>query len=258
MIKERKVILGLFLISIFHWPLVYGQVESPTLAEKSVVSAEGRLAVEKHGKEEWLVLHAKDAQTYLVKGNCVEKLKTSLLELRENNLVSVAGNQDGRSNVSCEQSYKYETKEKSTRELKVSIKCIRYNHLEVTQILWAKKSAEEIPPPKRDIEEERRLTRTLKQQPLISPIVGEIYGKITSLNFKSAVKTVKVANQDKDSPLENVILIITPDTRIVKKVGEEEPMALRIEALKVGQKVTAMYSKDELKAEALFITITKE
>lgn len=227
--------------------------------EIETVSVLGRLNLEKHGQEDWLILHSKDALTYLIRGSLVETLKNSFLELGENNLVSVTGNKDGSSNVSCEQSYQYEYNEKSARELKIATKCIRYYNLEVTQIQFAKKSDEEIPPPKRDIEEERRLTKSVsQQQPLIPPIVGEIYGIVTSVNLKSPIKTIEIDNQDKSSPMKKITLMISPDTRIVKKIGEEEPMALRVGALQTGQEVTVVYSHGELKSEALFITITKE
>lgn len=254
--KKLKGISGLLFL-FFILPLYsgYSQTESPP-PKITVTSVEGRLATEKHGQEEWLVLHAKDAATYLIAGNLKEELKNTLLELGKDNLVSLTGNQDGRSNVSCEQSYQYEAKEKGKKELKVSTRCIRYYILEATRIVSTKKSAAEIPPAKRDIEEERRLTKTLRQQPLISPIIGEIYGKITALNLKSPIKTIEVANQNKESSVKNLILVISPDTRIVKKIGQEEPLGLRPDALKIGQRVTAVYSKGELKTEALFITIT--
>jgi len=256
--KKRKAILGLLgLFSILAWGLGYAQTESQPSPAASVISTEGRLTTEKHGEEEWLVLHAKDATTYLISGNLREQLKNKLLELGANNLVSINANIDGRSHVSCDQSYQYEAKEKGEKELKISTKCIRYYILEVTRILSAKKSNEEIPPPKRDVAEESRLTRNLKQQPLIAPIMGEIYAKITAVNLKSPIKTLEVANQDKDSPIKELTLVISPDTRIVKKIGAEEPLGLRAEALKAGQKVTVVYSKGELKAEALFITITE-
>jgi hypothetical protein len=257
MIEEKKFIsLSFLFVFIFLIIGVYAQTESPALKEPSVISVEGRLSTEQHGQEEWLVLHAKDAKTYLVKGDLKEELRNKLLELGTDNLVSVTGNQDARSNVSCEQSYQYESKEKGKQELKVSTKCIRYYNLEVTQVIFAKKSDQDLPPPQRDIAEERRLTKGLGQQPLLSPIIGEIYGKITAVNLRSPIKTLEVTNLDKNSPLKNITLVVSPDTRIAKKIGQEEPMGLRPDALKVGQKVTVVYSKGELKTEALFITIT--
>jgi len=229
------------------------------LEEKiNTISVLGRLSAEKHGQDEWLVLHAKDAETYLITGGFGEKLKNSLLELGENNLVFVTGIRDGRSHISCGQSYEYKSSKKDERQFKIDTKCIRYYDLRVIQILFAKKSDEEIPPPKRDIDEERRLIKTGGPQALIPVIMGEIYGKITGVNLESPIKTVEIANLDKDSPLQSITLLIGPDSRIAKKIGKEEPMALSVEALKTGQAVTAIYSKGELKNDAIFITITKE
>lgn len=257
--KKKRVKLALFVwVGVFIFSLAYGQTELKTLHEQPIISVIGRLTTEKHGQKEWLILHAKDAQTYLLTGSFKEQLKNMFLEFGENNLVSVTGNQDGRSNVSCEQNYKYEEDKKGERNLKIDVKCIRYYNLEVTQILSAKQSDEKIPPPKRDIEEERGLTKQTGRQPLIAPIIGEIYGKITAVSLRSPIKTIEVTNQDKNSPLKNITLVVSPDTRIAKKIGKEEPIALRAEALKEGQRVTAVYSRDELKTEALFITITKE
>lgn len=226
--------------------------------QRPIISVLGRLALEQHGEEEWLILHAKDAQTYLIIGSLREKLKSLLLELEEKNLVSLRGNQDLRSNVVCERTYQYEDNKKGERILKIQTQCIPYYHLEVTQILEAKISDEEIPPPKREIEEEKRLTKQIAAPDLMPALIGEIYGKIKKINLKSPIKTIEVENRDKDSPLKQITLIISPGTQIVKKIGQEEPMTLRLEALKAGQEVTCIYSRDEFKSEALFITITKE
>ncbi|MCM8780763.1 MAG: DUF502 domain-containing protein [Candidatus Omnitrophica bacterium] len=261
MSKEKKISNVLLLLGCVLFVLVsltYSQTELQPLHKRPIISIVGRLAIEKHGQDEWLVLYAKNAEAYLIIGDLKAKLKNSLTELGENNLVFVTGNQDGRSNVSCEQSYKYEYDKKGEKKLKIDVKCIRYYNLEVTHILFAKKSDEEIPPPKRDIEEERRLTKTVGQQPLMRPVVGEIYGTVSEINLKSPIKTVEIFNQDKDNPIQKVVLVISPDTRIVKKIGNEEPIALSTKALKTGQEVTAVYFKGELKNEALYITITKD
>ncbi|MFH0913019.1 MAG: hypothetical protein V1884_01885 [Candidatus Omnitrophota bacterium] len=258
MLKEAALIFGLLSISIFPLPLVYSQTDSLALTENSIVSVEGRLAVEKHGQEEWLVLHAKDAQTYLVTGNFSGKLKNTLLELGKKNLVSLTGILDGKSNISCAQSSQYEYNEKGERILITDTACIRYYHLGVTQIDSTKTSDEKMPPAQRYADEERRMSANRGTQGLTPLITGEIYGKITSANLRSPIKTITVANQDKDSPIESITLIITAGTRIVEKIGEKEPLALRTDALKTGQNVTAVFSKDELKNEALLITITKE
>jgi len=262
MIKEKKVRVGLFLLlCILASSLTYAQTQTePLSGEQPIISVEGRLVLEKHGQEDWLVLHAKNAETYLIIGEFKEKLKNSLLELGKGNLISVTGKSGGRSKLSCEQNYQYKLNKEGQRELAAESKCIWYYNLGVTQLLFAKKSDEEMPPPKRDIEEEKRMTaRDGQNQGLTMPLItGEIYGKITSVNLKSVVKAVEVANRDKDSPLKNIALVITPGTQIAKKIGKEEPMFLKDGALKAGQEIIAVYSRSEFKSEALFITITKE
>lgn len=260
MVKEKRVIGFLFLaLGIFFTSSAYSQTESPALHQRPVISILGRLSLEKHGESEWLVLHAKNAETYQITGNLGEKLKDSLLELGEKNLVFVTGNQDGKYNIACERIYSYKDNKQGERELKIDTKCIRYYNLEVSQILFAKKSDEEIPPAKRDSEEERKAANNLTRQTLSRPVMGEIYAKITSINLKSALKTVEAANRDKNSPIEKITLMITADTHIAKKMGEaQEPVSLKAEALKAGQEITAVYSKDEFKTEAIYITITKE
>lgn len=258
MIRKKRIAQACLLILFVFTTLAYSQTETRPLHERPIISVLGRLSIEKHGQEDWLVLHAKNAETYHLTGNLQDKLKNSLLDLGEENLFFVTGKQDGSSSVSCTRSYKYETKKKGQRELKTDSQCIRYYNLEVTDMLFAKKSDEKIPLPKRDIEEEKRLSQIPGPQPLIPPIIGEIYGKISALNLKSPIKTVEVTNRDKDSPMKKLTLVISPDTRIAKNIGKQEPMALPKEALKDGQEVTAVYSRSEFKAEALFITITKE
>jgi hypothetical protein len=174
--------------------------------------------------------------------------------------VSVAGNRAKRSYIYCERSYQYVDTKKGGKELKIDTKCIPYYNLEVSQILFTKQSDEEILPPERDAQVERIAMANTKSpnQSQIPAVTGEIYGKITSLNLKSPIKTIEIANRDKENPLKKIILIISGDTRIVKKTGEQEPMTLSETSLMPGQEVTAQYMRDELKTEALFITITKE
>lgn len=259
MVKE-KLVYGLSLLTfLFFLPLDSVQAQTEPLHQRPIISVMGRLALEKHGEEEWLVLHAKNAETYLIKGNLTEKLKNLLLELGEDNLVFVTGNQDGRSNVSSERSYRYEYNDEGERVLKIDVKAIRYYYLDVTQILFAKESDEAIPPPKRDIEEERRLMASKGVQGLEPLIRGELYGKITSVNLRAPIKTIEITNRDKSSPLKKMSLIISSNTRVARKLGEqEEIMALSPKALKRGQEVTVVYSREGVKNEALFITITKE
>jgi len=253
---------GLFplILVFFLLSLAYSQTELQPQDKDSNISVVGRLAFEKPGQEELLVLHAKDAQTYLIIGTFREKLKNSLIELGQNNLVSITGNKDGRYNTACERFYKYEYNKQGEKELKTEARCIRYYFLEATDILFAEKSDEEIPPPKRDTKEEERMRENRRGQPPTREllVMGEIYGRVTAVNLKSPIKTIEVANRDKDSPLKKITLLITGKTRIAKKIGEQEPMTLTEKALKPKQEITAAYVRGEFKSEAIAITITKE
>jgi hypothetical protein len=94
---------------------------------------------------------------------------------------------------------------------------------------------------------------------MINPFtIGEIYGKISEITLNSPFKTLTVTNRDSSDALKKISAIITQNTRIVKKIGAAEPIILLPNALSVGQEVTVAYARDELKNEALYITITKE
>lgn len=235
------------------------QTENLQPEEGPIVTTTGRLVLEKHGESEWLVLQAKDAETYVIKGGLVEKLSSLLLDLEKDNLVTVTGKQDGSYNTSCTNTYGYDSKGNRV----VDTQCIRYYILEVTQILEAKKSAEEIPPPKRDVEEERKaMVRALSQLPkqgLVPQIITK-EGTISSVNLRAPIKTIEIAYLDKDNQPRKGVLLISPNTRIAKRniADDKEPIYVTANSLQIGQEVTVVYSRDELKSEALFITITKE
>lgn len=227
--------------------------------EWPIVTTLGRLVLERRGEKEWLVLQAKDAKTYLIKGGLVEKLKSLLRDLGKDNLVAVTGKQDNSYNLSCRNIYKFDSRGNKI----IDTQCIRYYHLEVTQILEAKKSEEVMPPPKRDVEEERRTKMSalshLHQRSLMQTQIREIRGKINSLNLKSPIKTVEVSYRDKDNQVIDKVLLLTSNTRVAKKkLDNEKPMYVSVNSLKADQEVAVIYARDERKAEALFITITKE
>ena len=253
---RNKQILGLLLF-VFSTSLAFGQTEQ---AAKPDISVVGRLTLEKRAQEERLTLHAKSAQTYVIIGNLREKLKNALIELGQNNLVSLAGKQDIKRRIFCEKTSQYKYNKKGETILETAMQCIPYYNLEVAQIFYTKQSEEEIPPPKRDGETEKRMMATSKErgQSTIPVIYGEIYGTVSSINLKSPIKTIEIINRDKDNPLKKIILIMSGNTRIAKKIGNQEPMALSEKALVAGQEITAVYLRGEFKTEALFITITKE
>ena len=258
--RNRRA-LGLLVGSfIFGLSFAYSQTGQAPLDQTSVVSVEGRLTLEKHGEAETLVLHAKNAETYNIKGDLINQLKNSLIELGQNNLISVTGKQK-KGSVYCEQRYNYGYNQQGEEEIKIDTQCIRPFDLEVTQVIFSKQSDEKMPPPKRDTEEEARMSarhRGREQKRLTPLVTGEIYGRVTAANLKSLIKTVEIANRDKNNPLQKIILIISSDTRVVKKIGEQEPIVLNERALIPGQEVTAVYVRDEFKTEAIAITITKE
>lgn len=227
--------------------------------EYPTLTTQGRLILEKHGEKDRLTLRSKEGYTYLIKGALVEKLKDLLLDLEEHNLVTLEGSQDGSYNISCENFYQYDAE----GNRKIETRCIRYYNLEVSKIIEAKKSDEEVPPPKRDIEEEEKaktaaLSR-LYQQDLTQRVTGEIKGKISSLNLRSPIKTIEIAYRDKDNQPINKVFLLNPEVRIVKKPQDnEESMFLSVNSLKVDQEVSVVYFRDERKTEAIAITIIKD
>lgn len=231
------------------------EISAPSLQQKQVISVWGRLTLETHGQDKWLILQAKNTEAYFIKGGLVEKLKQLLLDLGRENLVFLTGNKEDRGRLSCEKQYH---RDDLGRLKDISAKCIRYNELEVTSILKAKKSSEYIPPPKRDTQEERKLIAGIREEGL-PPVFGEIKGVVTAVNLKSPIKTVEIENLNKDSPLKKITLIVSAaSTRVAKKIGKEEAIGLGVEGLKAGQEIMASYVRDEFKTEALLITIIKE
>lgn len=225
----------------------------------TTITVSGRLLKEQHGKEERLILHSKEGLAYILKGNLGGKLKEALEDLGQDNIVSLSATKDGSYVISCHNSYEFDTQGKR----KIETKCIRYYNLDVNEIIEAKESSEELPPLKRDIEEERRaLTSTLGQlqQPNLSPpTFGQLEGKISRLNIRSPLKTMKVTYRDKDNKRLKKVFLLSANTRIAQKnVDTEQIMYLTVSSLKAGQKVAVIYSRDERKAEALFITIIGE
>ena len=264
--RKKRACLVLFLFIFITLKLsspicIYGADEPKPIRikilqphEYPIITTSGRLTLEKPGKVDRLIFHSKEANAYVIKGELTEKLKALLLDLGEDNLVTLTGKQDGSYNVSCRNTYHFDAEGNQ----KIETRCIRYYNLEVTKIIETKKSDEEIPPPKRDIEEERKARISLRQtRGLI--LRGEIEGKISSLNLRSPIKTMEVTYRDKDNKLINKVFFLTSNTRIAKKgLDTEEPMYLSINSLRVNQEITLIYARDERKSEVLFITITKE
>jgi len=223
-----------------------------------MMQATGRLVLEKQNAEELLILHSADGLSYIITGTLRDQLKNSTLELGEKNLASLSGALGEKDRLYCEEVSSYEPDESSERKLKNDAVCINYLFLDVKQITYIEKSEEIMPPPKRETEAEERLKQK-KSKTMPYAIIGEIYGDISEASLKSPIKSITVVNQDKNSPIRELTLLITSDTRVAKRnSGDDNPYNLAATSLKAGQKVAAMYSKDNLKASALTITILKE
>ncbi|MDD2702393.1 MAG: hypothetical protein PHC33_00045 [Candidatus Omnitrophica bacterium] len=256
--KHALIIPGLLTATLLSFfPHVYAQKAAAAVKQPEIITVHGRLELEKHGETDWLILHSKDAQTYLIKGNLRDTLKKIFLDLGTKNLVRITGKKNGKYNVSCSRRSFYETNDKGENELVTKSRCYRYYYLEAVKIVSSEISEEIMPESIRDSKQE---VLSQSGSPNIPrPIVGEIRGTISNLNMtlKNPIKSVEISNLDAGAPLKKILLILTPDTRILQNVPNENPMPMDNSALEIGQEVTAMYQRDENKAEALSITINK-
>lgn len=226
------------------------------------IQVSGKVSVEKiQNNKDRIWFTDLQGKSYRLCGELSGELKDKFAELGENNLFSLKITPDGKFSLSCEKTQTYVFNNKNERTLQIDAKCIRAYFAGIDAILSAKRSDKPGPEPIRDIVEERNLiaTSASSQKPGIIPFTtGEIYGKISAMDLKSPFKTLTVTNRDSSDALKKICTIITQNTRIVKKIGAAEPIILLPNALSVGQEVTLVYARDELKNEALYITITKE
>lgn len=226
--------------------------------EVPIITTTGRLSLEKRGTVEQFTLLDKNGESYLIKGTLVGELKKVLLDLGENNLVTVRGNQDGSYGSSCHTSRGFDSQGKKT----IDSKCIRYYNLVVTRIIETKKSSEKMPQAKRDAEEEKKAMQSALSRPQLEGLTQmiQIEGKITSLNLKSAIKSMEVTYHDKNNQAINKTLLISPKAQIAKVnlKDKENPIYVDANALKIGQEIVLTYSRNEQVSEAILITITKE
>ena len=256
-LRKALCLLPVILLACFTFVRAETNKEEGSIPVPGISSVIGRLSLEQHGEDQWLVLHAKNSDTYLVTGKLQQDLKQTLAELGENNLFFLTGTLTGQSNVSCSQknSFEYDNKGK---KIKISdTVCIRYFIFDVFEVLSSRVSEEKIPDPKREIAEERRLIKQSAAE-LTPAAHGEFFGTITAVSIQSPIKVIELANADKDSPLKKISLVLSPDTRIALALPEKEPVGVGLKALKKGQQVTAVYTRTELKSTAQFITITSE
>lgn len=227
-------------------------------AAGTAVTVAGKLFVQQHGTNQWVVMHGKDAKAYLITGDLVEKLKTIARENNDRTIVTLEGIQNGGGNISCDRSSHFETDATGTKKMAIKVRCIRYNYLDVKAISSIVQSDEKIPEPLGDKAAEEKALKGGAGSNQGPGIVGEIYGKIKSINLQSVPKALEIQAIDKTSPLKTLTVIITGGTRIVKHIKSTEPSPLLPENLKNGQRVTVVYTRNEIRTEALFITVTKE
>ncbi|MFA5430412.1 MAG: hypothetical protein WC329_04575 [Candidatus Omnitrophota bacterium] len=225
------------------------------------IQVSGKVSVEKmQNNKDRIWFTDLQGKSYRLSGELSGELKDKFAELGENNLFSLKITPDGKYSLSCEKTQTYVFNNKNERTLQIDAKCIRAYFAGIDAILSAKRSDKPGPEPIRDIVEERNLIASASsQKPGIIPFTtGEIYGKISAMDLNSPFKTLTVTNRNSSEALKKISAVITQNTRIVKKIGAAEPIILLPNALSVGQEVTVVYARDELKNEALFITITKE
>jgi len=226
------------------------------------IQVSGKVSVEKmQNNKDRIWFTDLQGKSYRLSGELSGELKDKFAKLGENNLFSLKITPDGKYSLSCEKTQTYVFNDKNEKTLQVDAKCIRAYFARIDAVVSAKRSDKPGPEPIRDTTEEHNLivSATPHKSAIINPFtIGEIYGKISEITLNSAFKTLTVTNRDSSDALKKISVIITQNTRIVKKIGAAEPIILLPNALSVGQEVTVAYARDELKNEALFITITKE
>jgi hypothetical protein len=224
----------------------------------SSVTVTGRVSIEQRGQGNWLILHATDAAAYLIQGDLADQLQQIAQKKAGINLVTVTGMLNGASSVSCERTNTPVTTKEGATKLQTEVQCVRYHHLVARAIVSVAESNTPMPPLRRDAAAESKMLSRAAGPALTPPDIGEIYGTITDCNFKSAVTTIDIQNIDAKSPIRSMTVLITSDTRIAKRIGTAKPVEVSPDRLKAGQRVTVVYSRNDIRANAMFITITKE
>jgi len=222
----------------------------------SSVTVTGRVSLEKKGKNTRLILSATDAAAYLITGELTGTLEKIAREQAKDNLVTVTGNKSRSASLRCTRTNRFEDNENGSKGVVTEAVCVKYHDLDVRQIVSVARSGEPMPAPKRDAAAEAAMIARSGPPKVSPPDIGEIYGTITERNFKGSVKTIQVRNRDDQSPLRTMTLLITADTQTVKRLGEDKPFGIAPETLKPGQQVTVIYSRNDVRANALFITVT--
>jgi len=265
--KGKSAFFCFVIISFFSCVLQLSAAENtvntppaPPPAKDVQLKITGKVSVESGQTKEHLYLTDLTGRSYRLYGDLLKGLRSKASELGDKNLFSLKVTPDGKSSISCEKVQTYTFNSKNEKTLQIEAKCVRSYFARVDEIVSAGYTDKPVPEPIRDTTEEHNIiTASASQKSGIIPFTtGEIYGKIGAVDLNSPFKTVLVVNRNSSDALKQIPLIITQNTRIAKKIGMAEPINLLPNALTVGQEVTAVYARDELKSEALYITITKE
>ena len=261
--KLRNILYSFLIIYLSSWiPISYADttLASTKPDKKKELTVSGRVNLQEKPDKNHLVISCVDGNSYELYGQLSGTLETKAKELGMNNLFSLQIILDGRNRVSCEKSQTYVYNEENERTSKVTAHCIRYGLAEIKAILTEELSSKPLPQPIEDLEAEAKIIaeQTPGKNSAVGYVLGEIYGSIAEANINTPMQTITVVNKNKTSSLKQLVLLITGNTQIFKKIGAEEPIVLLPDALRRGQELTVVYSRDELKNEALYITITKE
>ncbi len=216
----------------------------------NIITVTGRLSQDKRVAAGSLFITCKDSKTYVVQGSFVDKLKQVLLDLGENNVLTVSGIFDGKHEIICSNQYGFD----SANNPIADSRCIRAYHIDVTEIMENKVSSEEFPAPERYSEEENRVKGALvssgagllKPPGLTQRAIRKVL--VTAVNLRSVIKTVEIKFKDKNGQTIKDTLIISPETLFVRggtdKLTEGKSRPASINELKPNQEISVIYIID--------------
>jgi hypothetical protein len=225
---------------------------------RAATTITGRVILQQHGQDEWVTLQSFDAKGYILTGTLLGPLKKIAQEKPAFNLVTISGVLTGKNTVSCERKRTLNASGTDESRLQEEAIWVQYYFFEANHILSVAESTEPLPPLTRDAAREKQMLARHPVPKATPAITGEIYGTITTCNFRSPVKTIAVKNRERNSPIASLTILISADTKIVKNIGTNQPVVLPPDSLKAGQRVTVVYATNDIRTEALYITITGE
>jgi|GEM_PF-3137171 len=253
--------VAIFIATLFIGSANIGitNAEIPAVSKLIAVTITGRIAREQIGKEQLLILHAKDGATYRIIGNLTNELVAVLENLGANNIVTVEGTLDGSEIRHCRTSKDIDIKE---AKLTTHTVCNRIKNLTVTRIVQRQTSDEVMPEPTRDyaLEAEERDRQALQNTPILDlGAVVQIYGTIKSVNIRAPIKFIEISYLDKDGAPITCNVMISEKTPIVKinPKNPKELITLGPHDLREGQKIAITYKFDGVSGtnSALHITV---